>query len=144
MRRILAHLDKRTKYRLTNVSKNWSSYIWKRARCTEAEQARTLAMFSHVGDTLLGSALTVKLTRLVQSESRRQALAIWIRMNNVRMDADGFYVQEEAEIEFYGVARVRIRLWDWPLEEYEGAYGPNPGDTYVRRRLRQEFVRIGF
>jgi hypothetical protein len=141
---ILSRLDAGTKYRLTHVSKRWSRYIWNHARCTEAAQLETLAMFRDGGDTLLGSPLLVKVTKLAQSPSRRQALVNWIAASNVRMDAGGFYVQQEEDMDFRGCTRVRISLWDWPLEEYERFYGAKPDDFRMCKRLREEFVCMRF
>ena len=115
-----------------------------RVRCTEAAQARTLALFVSVDGVPFNHPSLMKATMIASNPLRAENLKSWLLDQQVGIDKGGFFTLNES---FRGSRkqRIRISLWDCPLEVGYVSH-PSLHETEYEpvTRIKKEFARLGY
>ena len=112
-------------------------------KCTESAQAKALDLFHSKEGALFGCAHVLKITAIARNPCRIVALKNWIKSQVVCIDADGFFVRKQHNMNFgcNGLESVRIKLWDKPLSESRTYYGTR-NDYMTTLYLQADFFPV--
>jgi hypothetical protein len=143
---IVVFLDPKTVLRASQSSNAMAKLLKKHSlsvRCTESAQAKALGLFYSKEGALFGCAHVLKITAIARNPCRVVALKNWIKSQVVCIDADGFFVKQQYNMNFGsdGLERVRIKLWDKPLS-YSRTYGRNGNDYIFTLYLQADFFPL--
>jgi hypothetical protein len=152
---IFANLDLAKIRMLSTVSKSLSVGTWTRmpshhTEITNEAQMQALALFdkghSYGSPAQLGSDVVMKIARIANTKIRQTALKRWADDQEVRVDQDGFYVQN-THYNSFGKCKalcVRINIWDSPFDKKKTVTSEHFNRFLIHKILKPEFLHMGF
>jgi hypothetical protein len=152
---IYANLDLAKIRMLATVSKSLSVGTWQHmpshhAEITDEAQMQALALFNrghpYGSPAQLGSDISIKITRIANTKIRQAVLKRWADDQEVRVDQDGFYVQNTHYNSFGECTAlcVRINIWDRPFITKKTVTSEHFNRFLIHKFLKPEFFRMGF
>ena len=144
MDNIVVFLDPKTVLRASQSSNAMANLLKKHllsVKCTESAQAEAMGLFHTYDGALFGFTHVLKIASIASNPCRVDTLKNWIKSQVVCIDADGFFVRKQHNMNFgtTGLDCVRINLWDKPLSESKTYYGRHGNEVITTLYLQADF-----